>query len=355
MGFGMSIFVSMDMRVFLASQLLTISVFLLRPFSYRLRSSYPHGGWVVTGLILSSCAAMAATIWGVSSCSFVYVDYTTNRGDFSDFFTDPTADGEPVQQRVSAGLFSWLAPYDDGGSDWTDGQCVGYTESQRDHFGDTIFEVARIFAVLATLSGICTTMSLLFLACMSLGRFQILMMSAVLGFVTVFVALTFIVFQSTLCTDLASYQDQSFATNCTIDQGGLVVIAAIVFWTVAFLIFVIYVKAPEADLTLHDGQITNAFEERQQQRLYREKERRMQRTASAQRRKQQPMASASRQPEDDVATYDEGGTEVHVGRRGSESFGPGRASVRSMGSEGGSYAGGRKFRHPVSSPEVAHA
>jgi hypothetical protein len=284
-------------------------------FSY---SSFPHGGWVLTWFMLSTCAALAATMWGVATCRFLFVDYVTDRGDFSDFFADPTADGDPVRRRVGAGLFSWLTPYD-GEADWTDGQCSGYTERQREHFGDTIFEVARIFAVFATLGGMGITLWVLFLACISLGRFQLWMMSAVLGFIAVSVGLTFMIFQSKLCTDLVTYQDVSFETKCTIDQGGLVVIAAVIFWVVAFLISVVYIKPPEADLTLQNGRITNAFEERQQQRLRRGKERKMQQTLSAQRRKQK-RHSSGREPEDGISSYVEGDTEVQLGR--SESASP---------------------------------
>jgi hypothetical protein len=290
----------------------------------RMYSSYPHGGWVVIGLILSTCAALAATMWGVASCRFLIVDYTTDRGDFSDLFGDPTADGNPVPQRVGAGLFSWLVPHDVDGSDWTDGQCAGYTERQREHFGDSIFEAARIFAVFATLSGIGIVLWVMFLACLSLGRLQVWLTSAILGCVTIFVALTFIIFQSTLCTDLVSNQDESYETKCTMDQGGLVVIAAAIFWAVAFLICVMYIKPPEFDLTLKNGRITNAFEERQERRLQREKERQLQRMMSAGERQklhqpqqqQRPQAALSRPTEEDLASYEDGGTEVQIGHRG---------------------------------------
>eukprot|EP00536_Pseudo-nitzschia_multiseries_P003211 jgi/Psemu1/7179/gm1.7179_g len=223
-------------------------------------------------------------MWGMASCRMVYIDYTTDRGDFSDFFKDPTADGDPVLQRVGVGLFTWLVPYAyEGGAsgtanantDWSYGRCAGFSESQRNFFGDTIFEVARIFAVLSVLGGMGSVLAVLFLSCMSLQRFQIWMLSTILGFVPIFVSLTFLVLQSKLCNELTTYQgDGSYETSCTVDQGGLVVAAAAIFWGVAFLISVVYIKDPKRDVGIRDGQITNAFELRQEQRHQRELERR---------------------------------------------------------------------------------
>ena len=234
-----------------------------------------------------------------------YIDYTTDRGDFSDFYRDPTADGEPDLQRVGAGLFSWLVPSSedtngDLNTDWTDGQCAGFSEGQRTFFSDNIFEVARIFAVLSVLGGMGVVFAVLFLSCMSLRRFQIWMLSIILGFITIFVCLTFIVFQSTLCNDLVSYQNEEYETKCTIDQGGLVVIAAAIFWSVAFLISVVYIKDPKRDLGIRDGQITNAFETRQEQRYQREKERRIKTQTNRERRQQQRNQQDASTQEEDV-------------------------------------------------------
>ena len=219
-------------------------------------------------------------MWGMSSCRMFYIDYMTDRGDFGDFYRDPTADGDPVLQRIGAGLFSWLVPSTedrngDSKLDWTDGQCAGYSEGQRQFFTDTIFEVSRIFAVLSVLGGMGVVLSIFLLSCMAMKRFQIWIMSAVLGFITLAVGLSFLVFQSKLCNDLVSYQNESYTTECTIDQGGLVVIGAAIFWAVAFLISVVYIKDPKRDLGIRDGQITNTFDARQEERLRREKERRI--------------------------------------------------------------------------------
>jgi hypothetical protein len=244
----------------------------------------------------------------------MHIDFTTDRGDFSDLHRDPTADGEAVSQRVGAGLFSWLVP--NSADNWNDGQCAGYSQLQREHFSDTVFEASRIFAVLAVLGGMGVTLWVLFLSCVSLGRLQIWMMSTILGFITIFTPLTFLIFSSTLCTDLTSNQDASYETDCTIDQGGLVVIAATLFWAVAFLISVVYVKTKEKDVTWQDGRIANAFELRQQQRLEREKQRRMtvaQRQLERSTSESHQSHRANAVDRDDISVYTDGDTEVQLG------------------------------------------
>ena len=37
-------------------------------------------------LVLSCICALAATMWGMASCRFMYIDYITDRGSFSDFY-----------------------------------------------------------------------------------------------------------------------------------------------------------------------------------------------------------------------------------------------------------------------------
>jgi hypothetical protein len=59
----------------------------------------------LSGLIFSCITALAATLWGVSSCRFAFVDFVSDRGDFSDFYLDPTSDGDPVYYRAGIGEF----------------------------------------------------------------------------------------------------------------------------------------------------------------------------------------------------------------------------------------------------------
>ncbi len=237
-------------------------------------SSYPHGGWVLSGLIVCCIAALSATMWGLSSCRFLFVDFQSDRGDFGQFYLDPTSNGAAVKYRAGAGLFTWLVPFES--TDWSQGRCAGYTELQQETFNDDMFEVARIFAVLSVLGGIGMTSWTLFLSCLSLRKLQIWSMSFGFFLLTCFVAFTFLLFQSALCNDLVSYQNENYTTECTLDQGGLIAVAGSILWFVSFLITCVYIKSPESDMTiLPDGQIANAFELRQleRERVKKEKQR----------------------------------------------------------------------------------
>lgn len=253
--------------------------------------SFPHGICAIGGLIVSSLFALAATMWGMASCRYMYIEYTTDRGDFGDFYLDPTADGEPVTQRVGAGLFTWLEPFTNiYGTDiihWSNGQCSGYSEGQREFFADTTFEVARVFAVLSVIGGMSSVLAMILLSCISFVRFQIWILSTILMMLAVSNCLTFIIFQSKLCNDLVSYQNESYSTQCTIDQGGLIVIAGAIFWSVACLISVVFIKDPRRDLSIKNGKITNKFDARQERRNLREKERKVNAALHRERKKQE--------------------------------------------------------------------
>ena len=198
------------------------------------------------GLIVSCMAALSATMYGMSSCRFLYLDFLSDRGDFGVFYRNESSDGDPTKYRAGAGLFSWLLPYE--ASNWSKGECVGYIDLQLEVFGDTIFELSRIFGVLCVLGGIVITSWTLFLSCFSLTKLQSWSMNLILFGLGCFVGLTFFVFQSQLCQDLLSNQDDT--TECTLDQGGLVTVAACMFWFVAFFISLFHVKAPEPDAAI---------------------------------------------------------------------------------------------------------
>lgn len=205
------------------------------------------------------------SMWGVSSCRYLYVDFRSDRGDFGEFYKDPTANGEAVTYRAGAGLFTWLVPFES--SDWSEGQCAGYNQLQQEVFGDTIFQVSQVFAVLSVVGGVSMTAWTLFLSCFSLRKLQIWAMSLGFFLLSCFVAFSLLIFQSALCQDLVSYQNPSYTSKCTLDQGGLIAIAGSILWFVAFLICVVYIKSPENDVTfLPSGEVVNAFEMRQANR-----------------------------------------------------------------------------------------
>lgn len=228
-------------------------------------SSFPHGCFCTLGLMLSCFLAMAAAMWGISSCRMAFVDFTNDRGDFSEFYLDATDIGDPVERRNGVGLFQWLDPYDE--TDWAKGSCLGYTELQLEFFGDWFLEIARCAGVLSVLGAVSISAWVGFLNCIHMGRFQIRLMSICLIALIIFNGATFAFFKSNVCTDLVSYQDESYETKCTMDQGALVIVASSMLWCVALLITCVYIKAPELDIEIgQDGEITNKFEERVEER-----------------------------------------------------------------------------------------
>ena len=215
------------------------------------------------GLFLSVHLALAATMWSVSSCRFVSLQFTTDTGSFADFYLDETADGAPVDYQNGIGLFTWLKPFvvvisdddDNNSSSWTEGSCTGYTELQREFFTDSWFETARICAVLAVLGSMGVTVWTWFLACMALtSQIQIYAMVFLYGILTIAIGLTFLILGSNLCNELTAEQGFDGTTSCSLDQGGLVACAAILLWTVAGLITFVYVKPIDREIVLVPSQ-----------------------------------------------------------------------------------------------------
>ena len=192
--------------------------------------------------------------------------------------------------RTGIGLFQWLDPFDD--NDWSQGQCRGYTTLQLEFFGDSALEVARACGVLAVIGAVAMSLWVLFLNCVSMGQMQIRVLQFCLICLTVNIAGTFSIFFSPLCQDLVSYQNASYETKCTLDQGGLVVISAGMLWGVALVISCMYIKAPERDIqTMPDGKQINAFEVRQERRrlakMQKEQQKRLQQVLEQQRAQQE--------------------------------------------------------------------
>lgn len=144
---------------------------------------------------------------------------------------------------------------------------MGYTQLQLDFWGDMYLEVARAAGVLSVLGSVSMSVWVTFLNCISLGRFQIRLMSICMIALIAFNGATFAFFRSKLCNDLTSYQDSSYKTECTLDQGGLVICASAMLWCVALLVTCVYIKSPDMDVEIgEDGKITNKFEERKEKR-----------------------------------------------------------------------------------------
>lgn len=187
------------------------------------------------GLIVTTIGAFLATVYSAMSCRFVVVTYESKIGNFDTIFTSQGGGDELQVMNTAAGLFQWLEPTDS----WDTGACIGYTESALNVISDAYFETARFMAILAVVLGCFLFMWTLTLACISLGRIQIWLLAACQLLLAVFAALFFLIGQSNLCHNIE--QD----SNCRIDEGGLMAVAAAILWGIDFLLTVYFIRSPE--------------------------------------------------------------------------------------------------------------
>ena len=207
-------------------------------FPHYLSSVYPHGCTVSAGLILSTMAALVATLYAVSSCRLVVVSYVSEHGNFDTLFDSESEAGNGLQRYdTAAGLFQWLAPT--SSDEWAVGTCVGYTQTILGGIADTTMEVTRVMAVLATIMGVAVTFWIFALACISLGLWQVRLLAFSQLCMTILVSLTLLVTQSGLCTNVGQ------STTCQLDKGGMVAIAGAILWFMGFMISACALTSPE--------------------------------------------------------------------------------------------------------------
>lgn len=215
-------------------------------------SSYPHGGYTSLGLFLTCALALSTTTYAVASCRMVVVTFTSSQGGFEEFFSDMNdREGETAARyKVGAGLFQWLRPFDsvndakgnnNNNDNWSNGYCVGYQSTMLTSISDTPFETARGFAVFAVLLAVIVTIWSMLSACISWNRIQIRLWSACLLAGAVCTGLTFLLKRAAICQ--STFQQ----TECSIDQGGLMLVAAVILWLAAFMISVTFLKPDEVD------------------------------------------------------------------------------------------------------------
>jgi hypothetical protein len=223
------------------------------PFHYIIKSfseycsSYPHGGYTSLGLFLTCAAALSTTTYAVASCRMLVVTFTSMQGGFEQTFSDfNDRDGTTTERyKVGAGLFQWLHPFDntangDSGS-WSDGYCVGYQTTMLNSISDTAFETARGFSVFAVLLACIVTAWSLLMSCITWNRIQIRLLNVCLAMGAICTGLTFILKKAAICQ--TAFQDRT----CSIDQGGLMLVAAVILWMAAFFISIIFLKPDDTD------------------------------------------------------------------------------------------------------------
>jgi hypothetical protein len=212
-------------------------------------SSYPLGGYVTAGLILSTSAALATTVYATVSCRFVVLTFTSNIGNFEEYFnsnvlttttmftdndSSNTGSSNLNTYRAAVGLYQWLRPFDT--NDWTVGTCVGYQQTMIDAITDTMFDVSRTMSIFAILIAIFQFCWMFLSSCLDMNRIQcyLFVLLSLVGVLCT--GFTFLFHRSMLCTS-----EFDATATCHIDQGGLVMIAAALLWMITLGISVYYV------------------------------------------------------------------------------------------------------------------
>lgn len=188
------------------------------------------------GLLLTTCAAFSATAYAVCSCRFIALTFQTDQGGFENHFANsPVTDGVWNSFKASLGLFQWLRPLDV--LNWSEGACVGYQESMLNVIQDDMFDIARSFAVISVLMGVICSLWAIVSACIAWNWLQITILRVLLFIGTVSAGLSMLILNSGLCETAIP------AASCTLDEGGMVLIAGIILWTSAFIISTAFIRS----------------------------------------------------------------------------------------------------------------
>lgn len=229
------------------------------------------------GLLVATMSAMAATFYSFISCRYVLVDFSSHLGSFSEMFLNQGAGNVNVEYRMSAGLFTWLKPYNE--LEYSEGECTGYTGVQSDGFGDKAFNYVQYMAVTSVLLSIALLLWMFFMMCFSVGKCQLNTMSLLLFIQTLLVGLSFVILQSGLCKDVGD------DTSCKLDEGGLVCVAAVILWFIAFLVSWMFVDEVDHDhVVVVDGEPTTYTEIQSERELKREQKRAAKQEAAKQKK-----------------------------------------------------------------------
>lgn len=199
-------------------------------------SSYPHGGYISAGLLLSSWAAFTATAYAVASCRFLELTFETDQGSFENHFSNsPIAGGSWTFFRASVGLFQWLRPVD--ASEWNKGSCVGYQESMLAVIQDSYFDIARSFSVIAVLMGIIVSCWTFITSCIAWNWLQLMILRLLLLVGAVTSGMSLIILKASMCNDAIP------GASCELDEGGMVLIAGMILWLASFVISVVFFRS----------------------------------------------------------------------------------------------------------------
>lgn len=217
--------------------------------------SFPHGGYISAGLFIATAAALVASVCAVVSCRLVILSYTSQTGNFEQSFSlTYRVHTSSVPYKTAVGLFTWLRP-NGNFTYWDDGTCVGYQTSMKQGFTDTAFEFARGSGSVAVLLSIVIVIWSIVGSCLAWNKWQIMILAGLSLFAAIASGLGFMIFRSNLCH--SEFSDSS----CSMGEGGLVLVAAVILWVTSFLIIVLFLRTLDqriSDPTLSDVERSKA-------------------------------------------------------------------------------------------------
>lgn len=254
--------------------------------------SFPHGYASTLSLLAAVGCGLGATLYAVASCRFVFVKFLSRWGDIADVLPDVPEEGGDEYQlyKVSSGLYSWLTSKDARRFD--PNSCTGFNQDMLEGLKEPFFDAARLIGVVAVLLAFMMVVWVFLLSTLSVGKMEIILMKLCFIILSALIGSTYLIFLSSLCHDVGE------DTECTIDEGGLVAIAAAILWFVCFLMTCFFIKRPGEDLVLIDGELRSVFKDRQTERLRQSEIRKMQRELQ---REESKMEREQRRQEKEVA------------------------------------------------------
>jgi hypothetical protein len=212
--------------------------------NYRGVCSYPHGGYITVGLLFASAAAMAATTYACASCRMFVMTYTTRQGCFTEAFSWYGTGGIEQQDAIvckeGIGLYQWLHPTLEG-EVYPHGYCVGYQKSMRQLLSDGMFDKSRGAGVFAVLLSLVVHLWSFSLSCLENNWVQIMLYRTLCFTGMILTGCTFAFSRSKLCTDMFEERE------CSVDEGGLVMITGVILWCVCFLVSFMFLTPNDED------------------------------------------------------------------------------------------------------------
>jgi hypothetical protein len=178
-------------------------------------------------------AALGATGYAFLSCRFVVVSYVSPQSDYPSSILGDRNKGDVDQSfKIPSGLFSW-SQY---------GQCIGYQQRMLSALSEPIWDGSRIVAIFSVLFSLMMILWIIFMTTLSMRSREVWCQTFFFAIQVCLVGMSFGIFSSSLCTNKIG---DRYNVDCTLDEGGLVAIAAAILWFASALISCYLVRGPD--------------------------------------------------------------------------------------------------------------